>query len=163
MSTALKKRPPVSVCVMATLAVLAVASMPFAGEAQDKAAQPGAPKIVFNPKRPIPEPPGDVRNIESLTKPPPGYTTSKRNNFYKKENGKTVPGTDLYRWANSGHWSNYDEAEVGKYKLQGQFDVYNAFNDNAVGSENTTFGSLWRQPIDITQGRLLKFGVQVEF
>ncbi|HYV38081.1 MAG TPA: hypothetical protein VE988_20515 [Gemmataceae bacterium] len=82
-----------------------------------KGAQGDLPKIVFNPKRPIPEPPGDVRNIESLTKPPPGYTSSKRNNFYKKEGGKQVPGTDLYRWANSGHWTNYDLAEIGVYKL----------------------------------------------
>jgi hypothetical protein len=77
-----------------------------------------APKITFNPKRPMPEPPGDVRDPESLLKPPPGYTIQKRNNFYKRDaNGKNLPGTDLYRWANSGHWSNYDEAEIGTYKL----------------------------------------------
>ena len=53
--------------------------------------------------------------------------------------------------------------QVGPYKVQGQFDVYNLFNDNAVGTENTTYGGLWRQPVDITQGRLFKFGVQLEF
>ena len=66
------------------------------GRTQDKG-PPGEPKIAFNPKRPIPAPPGDVRNIESLTTRPPGYTMQKRNNFYKKVNGKDLPGTGLYR------------------------------------------------------------------
>jgi hypothetical protein len=51
----------------------------------------------------------------------------------------------------------------GRYKAQVQFDVYNATNTNAVATENTTYGPLWRQPVDITQGRLAKFGVQVDF
>jgi hypothetical protein len=71
------------------------------------------PKVVFNPKRPKPEPPGDVRNIESLTTAPAGFTMAKRNNFYKKGDTSKC----LYRWASSGHWTNYDEAEVGEYKL----------------------------------------------
>jgi hypothetical protein len=75
-------------------------------------------KPVFNPKRPIPEPPGDVLDPETLLKPPPGYTMQRRNNFYKKDkSGKNEPGTDLYRWASSGHWSNYDESEVGAFTL----------------------------------------------
>jgi hypothetical protein len=49
------------------------------------------------------------------------------------------------------------------YKVQGQFDAYNVFNDNAVGTENTTYGPLWRQPTQIMVGRLLKFGVQLDF
>ena len=99
-----------AVCVLA----LAISDT-SAGHVQPPADQP---PVVFNPKRPVPAPPGDVRNIESLTTPPPGFTMQRRNNFYKKDAaGKTVPGTDLYRWASSGHWTNYDEAEAGDYKL----------------------------------------------
>jgi hypothetical protein len=71
------------------------------------------PPVTFDPKRPMPAPPGDVRNIESLTTPPPGFTMQRRNNFYKKDDSTK----SLYRWASSGHWSNYDEAQAGDYKL----------------------------------------------
>lgn len=63
---------------------------------------------VFQPGRPRPTPPGDVRDIESLTTPPPGFTMQRRNNFYKIGDDTK----SLYRWASSGHWSNYDEALV---------------------------------------------------
>jgi hypothetical protein len=99
-------------------ALLAITGALLDAQSPEKQARDGAPKIVFNPKRPIPEPPGNVLDIESLTKAPPGYTMTRRNNFYKKdEGGKTVAGTDLYRWASSGHWSNYEEAEIGNYIL----------------------------------------------
>ena len=115
------KRPtPFTHFLLFFLAVLALAAFvggDLAAQLPDKGTQVQTPTIVFNPKRPIPEPPGDVRDIESLIKPPPGYTMTRRNNFYKKEGGKNVPGTDLYRWASSGHWTNYDEAEAGGYAL----------------------------------------------
>jgi hypothetical protein len=102
---------------LAVFALTAFVGSDLAAQLPEKGTQAQSPKIVFNPKRPIPEPPGDVRDIESLIKPPPGYTMTRRNNFYKKDGGKTVPGTDLYRWASSGHWTNYDEAEAGGYTL----------------------------------------------
>ena len=43
------------------------------------------------------------------------------------------------------------------------FDVFNVFNANAVLSQNNTFGSAWQRPQSILQGRLVKFGVQVDF
>jgi hypothetical protein len=98
-------------------ALLAIVGTILDAQAQEKQGKDDGPKIVFNPKRPIPEPPGNVLDIESLTKAPPGFTMTRRNNFYKKDGGKTVPGTDLYRWASSGHFSNYDEAETGNYTL----------------------------------------------
>ena len=68
---------------------------------------------VFQPGRPQPAPPGDVRDIESLTTPPAGFTMQRRNNFYKIGDDTK----SLYRWASSGHWSNYDEALVKVGKL----------------------------------------------
>src|SRR6185436_16373054 len=76
-------------------------------------AQDSGPKPVFHPKRPRPEPPGDVHDIESLTTAPPGFRMQRRNNFYKIDD----PANNLYRWASSGHWSNYDESEVGAFQL----------------------------------------------
>jgi hypothetical protein len=78
----------------------------------DAVAQP-TPPVVFNPKRPVPAPPGDVHDIESLTTPPAGFTMQRRNNFYKVGDASR----SLYRWASNGHWSNYDETEAGNYTL----------------------------------------------
>src|SRR5262245_56314214 len=65
---------------------------------------PGGP--VFAPDRPKP-PVGNVLDIESLIGVPSDeFRMERRNNFYKKD------GSDgLYRWAASGHWSNYDESK----------------------------------------------------
>ena len=52
---------------------------------------------------------------------------------------------------------------IGRTRLQGQFDVYNLLNSNAVATEFTTWGPRWREPQDVTVGRLAKFGVQIDF
>ena len=70
---------------------------------------PGGP--VFAPDRPKP-PEGSVLDIESLVVVPSDeFRMERRNNFYKKD------GSDgLYRWAASGHWSNYDESKTGNWQ-----------------------------------------------
>jgi hypothetical protein len=70
---------------------------------------PGGP--VFAPDRPKPTV-GSVLDIESLVVAPSDeFRVERRNNFYKKD------GSDgLYRWAASGHWSNYDEAKTGDWQ-----------------------------------------------
>lgn len=52
---------------------------------------------------------------------------------------------------------------VGRYKLQGQFDIYNAFNASPVLGEVYTYGANWLRPSSILGGRLLKFGAQLDF
>ena len=66
---------------------------------------------VFAADRPKP-PAGSVLDIESLVVvPSDDFRMERRNNFYKKD------GSDgLYRWAASGHWSNYDEAKTGDWQ-----------------------------------------------
>ena len=52
---------------------------------------------------------------------------------------------------------------IGKARVQGQFDVYNAFNGSPVTGLNGTYGPLWRTPTSILGARLVKFGGQFNF
>jgi hypothetical protein len=52
---------------------------------------------------------------------------------------------------------------VGKMRMQGNFDLYNLFNNSAILTPNTTYGPQWQQPNSILQGRLVKFGGQLTF
>ncbi len=53
--------------------------------------------------------------------------------------------------------------QVGRTRLQGMFNIYNALNGSAILSENNRFGSAWRTPTEILASRIMKFGVQVDF
>jgi hypothetical protein len=48
-------------------------------------------------------------------------------------------------------------------RAQAQLDLYNALNGNAVTSQNNTYGTAWQQPVGILPGRIVKFGVQINF
>jgi hypothetical protein len=52
---------------------------------------------------------------------------------------------------------------VGRTRIQGQFDLYNLFNSNAVLALNNRYGSAWLRPTQILAGRMAKVGVQVDF
>jgi hypothetical protein len=99
---------------------------------------PGLPPVKFDPRRPIPAK-GNVRDIESLTTPPEGMIMQRRNNFYRRDaEGRNAEGTGLYRWANTGHFSNYDEAQAGDYKKLPDLLVLN--NGQPVGEADA-----WRR------------------
>jgi Carboxypeptidase regulatory-like domain len=51
----------------------------------------------------------------------------------------------------------------GRYRVQGQFDIFNVLNSNSVLGEVETFGSALHRPTAILQGRLFAAGVQVTF
>ncbi len=53
--------------------------------------------------------------------------------------------------------------KVGSTRVQGMFDVYNAFNASPILQQNTRYGSAWLTPQVILAGRLFKFGVQFDF
>ena len=53
--------------------------------------------------------------------------------------------------------------KVGRARLQGQFDIFNALNASPILAENTRFGSSWLQPTQILGARLFKFGAQLNF
>jgi hypothetical protein len=48
-------------------------------------------------------------------------------------------------------------------RIQGNVDLYNVFNSSPVLALNNTFGSAWQRPLQIQQGRLLKFSAQIDF
>jgi hypothetical protein len=52
---------------------------------------------------------------------------------------------------------------IGRSRLQANVDLYNAFNASSILTINTTYGSSWLRPTSILQGRLLKFGGQLDF
>ena len=43
------------------------------------------------------------------------------------------------------------------------FDIYNIFNESAILAETAVYGATWLQPSQILGGRLLKFGMQIDY
>lgn len=69
-----------------------------------------------------------------------------------------------------GDWLNQVDVRVSRefrvrqrLRVQGQFDLYNLLNSNAVLAQNNTYGSKWQTPTAVTFGRLAKFGVLLRF
>ena len=52
---------------------------------------------------------------------------------------------------------------VGRTRIEGQFDIYNAFNASSILSENGTYGPSWLRPVQVLDGRIVKFGAQLTF
>jgi hypothetical protein len=52
---------------------------------------------------------------------------------------------------------------VGKVRLDGNIDFYNALNSNVVVVENQNFGSSLGSPQQVLQARILRLSVQVRF
>ena len=53
--------------------------------------------------------------------------------------------------------------QIGRYKLQGQFDMFNALNGSNIINQNQAFGSAQWRPTQILQGRLFAVGAQLNF
>lgn len=74
-----------------------------------------------------------------------------------------APGTKyLDRW-NQVDLRFAKKFQVGKIKLQGQFDVFNVLNGSSILTANETFGSSLDRPTSILQGRLFAVGAQMNF
>lgn len=52
---------------------------------------------------------------------------------------------------------------VGKLRTMGQFDLYNLGNSSAILGVNNTYGATWQRPTSILAGRLMKFGLQMDW
>jgi hypothetical protein len=55
------------------------------------------------------------------------------------------------------------EIQYGHARLQPQVNVYNALNSGAILGYNNTFGPKWQDPTAREVGRMLKFGLQLDF
>ncbi len=53
--------------------------------------------------------------------------------------------------------------QIGKYRIDGALDMFNALNSNVVLSQNQSFGSTLGQPLAVLQGRLLRVSSQIKF
>lgn len=73
------------------------------------------------------------------------------------------PGTMYGERLNQVDFRVAKNFEVRGARVQPQLDLYNMFNDNAVYGQNNTYGSAWQRPTSVLVGRLVKFGVQVNF
>jgi hypothetical protein len=51
----------------------------------------------------------------------------------------------------------------GRARIQGTFSVFNLLNENSALTLNNTYGPSWLLPTKIMQGRLMKFGVQLDY
>ena len=51
---------------------------------------------------------------------------------------------------------------LGRARTRLSADIYNLFNDDAILAMQTTFGSQYRRPQQVMNGRLFKFGVQFD-
>lgn len=52
---------------------------------------------------------------------------------------------------------------VGRARVQGNLDIYNALNGSAILTLNTRYGPTWLQPTAILGGRLFEFSAQLDF
>ena len=89
---------------------------------------PAVPAITTNtpgmPGVPMPDPAvgrkAEWPHQDASNTPPEGYTAraAQDNGFYRRDaEGRQLPGTDLYRWATSGHFTSYDLEDIPPYTL----------------------------------------------
>jgi hypothetical protein len=52
---------------------------------------------------------------------------------------------------------------IGRARLEGLVDIYNAVNVSSVLAMNTAYGPRWLEPTEILNARLVKFGVQLQY
>ena len=53
--------------------------------------------------------------------------------------------------------------KVSRARIRATMDIFNVFNSNATLAWNTRYGPSWLTPTQIMQGRLIKFGAQLDF
>ena len=52
---------------------------------------------------------------------------------------------------------------IGSLRMQGMFDLYNAFNATPFLTMQNRYGPAWQTPTQTLIGRLAKFGMQLDF
>jgi hypothetical protein len=73
------------------------------------------------------------------------------------------PGTTYLPRLNYGDIRIAKRVQVGKYRLQGQFDMFNATNANPITGVNQTFGTSYGRVTDILSARVFAVGGTLSF
>jgi hypothetical protein len=74
-----------------------------------------------------------------------------------------APGTQYGERVNQVDFRLGKNLSVGRSKIKANVDFYNLFNSSAILQWNTRYGPSWLNPTQITQGRIIKFGAQLDF
>jgi len=74
-----------------------------------------------------------------------------------------APGTMYGERLNQVDFRLSKTLKIGRNRVQAMLDLFNVFNGSPVLSLNNTFGPIWQRPQSILQGRLVKFGGQIDF
>ena len=74
-----------------------------------------------------------------------------------------APGTKYEERLNQIDLRIAKGVKVRSGRVQGTFSVFNLFNESTPLTLNNTYGQSWLIPNKILQGRLVKFGVQIEY
>jgi len=73
------------------------------------------------------------------------------------------PGTDFLDRNNQLDLSVTRDFHVGRFVFKPQLDLFNVFNVAPVTNEVATFGTSLGQPLTILPGRLLRFGIRMNY
>ena len=77
------------------------------------------------------------------------------------------PGTAYEGWLSQVDLRLSKSVRLGRFRLRGDMNLYNAFNSSFMTQINTTFttsaNSQYRRPTGVLLGRLFKVGGQLEF
>lgn len=74
-----------------------------------------------------------------------------------------APGTIFGDRINQVDLRGSKVVQAGRIRIQTNVDLYNLLNASPVLVLNTVYGPKWQQPTYVLPGRVLKFGVQVNF
>jgi hypothetical protein len=74
-----------------------------------------------------------------------------------------APGTMYGDRLNQFDFRFAKSVRAGQTRVQALIDLYNMFNANPVLAQNNAFGPAWQRPLQMLQGRIVKFGAQLNF
>ena len=80
------------------------------------------------------------------------------------QNVQAAPRGDFrYPWVNLVDLRFARSFKAGSMRFEPTIDIYNVFNNNAILSDNVTYGPQWLKPTSILSPRLIEFGGRVDF
>ncbi len=97
------------------------------------------------------------------TAPPPGTSLGRPLTFAQNTVNVVEPGSLYGDRLNQIDLRFTKIVNVGLGRMDLNFDIYNAFNSDAILTQQNTYGSAWTRPLTILQPRFVKLGVRWDF